>query len=541
MKKFSRVSDEWKAAVFGDEPQLEIRALIVADGDLSFNRDRPGFSLTRFRDVLSNTASAWETIKVITAHRSPDLNTRADLPNFKFDQPGDGLHITRYDQVWLFGYLGEEPTLGLTQAELEAITEFMNQGGGVFATGDHEDLGCAMCGNIPRVRRMRRWHFKRGLTRGELPAPGRNESTRIDTLREGTEPGFEPADQEDAVPQEIRPKFFINENRTASEPHELLATRGFAITVLPDHMHEGECVSAAEIMCRAKEDEEVAKDFPLRPETGEPVWPETVAIASSAGGAFFPVVGILPVDPRSYIVISAYDGHLVEHTDAKERVSKLGRVVVDASFHHFADVNLDGFIENDVPKREFEIFTQYYRNILNYLLPPDKQRLYFLHMLRALRFSPQLLEELQNLSPNDWGHVVYTGTLVKRVISENFSSAHARRCALTMLSALKPEARDIRVYLEDLIDLWRPRRREPEDSLFFLNSEAILISVIGQAMLGSALSLPASEMSLAINQADNKGLQTFAAENLHQGVRQLQERVGRLGKQLETIFEDFMN
>jgi hypothetical protein len=31
------------------------------------------------------------------------------------------------------------------------------QGGGLFATGDHEDLGAGMCARIPRVRSMRYW------------------------------------------------------------------------------------------------------------------------------------------------------------------------------------------------------------------------------------------------------------------------------------------------------------------------------------------------------------------------------------------------
>lgn len=66
MKKFSRVSHEWKEAVFGEEQSL-IKVLVVADGDLSFTHDPTGFSLTRFCEVLRNSSSRWETIEVITA------------------------------------------------------------------------------------------------------------------------------------------------------------------------------------------------------------------------------------------------------------------------------------------------------------------------------------------------------------------------------------------------------------------------------------------------------------------------------------------
>jgi hypothetical protein len=40
---------------------------------------------------------------------------------------------------------------------MQAILNFMNSGGGVFATGDHYKLGACLCGAIPRVRSMRKW------------------------------------------------------------------------------------------------------------------------------------------------------------------------------------------------------------------------------------------------------------------------------------------------------------------------------------------------------------------------------------------------
>lgn len=528
---FSRVSKEWKEAVFAAEEQLEINILVVADGKVTFNDNSEGFSLTMFCEVLGKTTSPWETVIVTTAHRAPDTEiTGAQKPGFKFDEIKDGVPVFSsdiYDELWLFGDDGEDPKLAITESESKAITKFMDEGGGVFATGDHEDLGSAMCGDIPRVRRMRRWHFKKKSTRDDIPAPSRNESTRIDTLREGIDPGFQGSDEEkDAFPQEIRPKFFVNETSTAAEPHEILAKGKFAITILPDHMHEGECVSPREIQKKACKDEEIRKEFPVR-SNGEPVWPQVVAVASSAGGAFVPRERILPVDPRCYIVISAYDGHLVN----------LGRVVVDASFHHFVNYNLSGFIKHNRPTEEFEIFAQYYRNTLHYLLPPKKQQLYFLHLLRALRFSPPLLEDLQNLSHDDWKHVVYAGTLTKQVISDNFSPAHARRCALAMIPLVNP---NLRTYLEDMIDLWQEKNKTAY-SLFFLNSDAILIVLLGQGILGLASKLPSYdyEVRRRLNQLkeEGKSLHVLVAEDLKRGATQLQERLGEFGRHLERISE----
>lgn len=534
MNRFSRFSTEWKEAVFGKE-QLPVRVLVVADGGVNFIA--ADFGLTRFVTALQKSAAPGEIVEVTTAHRSGDEINGAQLKEFKFDKVENGvpiLHITRFEQVWLFGHLGECPKDAITPSELQVITDFMNNGGGVFATGDHADLGAAMCGNVPRVRKMRRWHVK-NLSPDERPAPSRNDSTRLDTLREGIDPGFKPDDQRDDVPQEIRPKFFFNETKGTVQPHDLLATETFAISILPDHMHEGECVSADELQKRMDKDEEIKKDFPERLGTTEPVWPDVVAIATSAAGTFEPRDKMFPVDPRSFIIISAYDGHEVEVRD-KSGTHKLGRVVVDASFHHFVNVNLKGFFDDcDVPKKEFELFARYYRNILHYLLPPDKQRAYFLQLLRALRFSAPLLEDIQNLSADNWQDVIYAGTIANRVISDNFSPAHARRCALVMISDLKP---DVRAHLEEVIDLWQPRN-EVDDSLFFLNSESVVIAVLGRAILGvdSSRRENHDEVSHAPIKLEAEGerLESIVAKNLHQGVTQLQQRLGRLAQHLERF------
>ncbi len=539
MKKFFRVSQEWKEAVFGGE-QLPIRVLVVADGLVNFDPD-DDFGLTRLVAALEKSGSPGEIITVTTAHRSCKATTSAKLKEFKFDKVENGrpiLHITNFEQVWLFGHLGECPQHAITSSELQVISDFMNDGGGVFATGDHEDLGAAMCGNVPRVRKMRRWHVS-NLKPNETPAPSRNDSDRIDTLREGIEPGFEPEDQEDAVPQEIRPKFFFNQTSSTVQPHPLLATEEFAISILPDHMHEGECVGADELEKRMADDPEIEKDFPVGKGTEKRLWPDVVAIATSAAGTLDLQEKILPVDPRSYIVISAYDGHEVEVED-ESGGHKLGRVVVDASFHHFVNINLEGFIDRCVPKREFEIFARYFGNILHYLLPPDKERIAFLHLLRALRFKAPLMEDIQNLSADDWADVIYAGTIANKIISDNFSPAHARRCALAMISDLKP---DLRAHLHEAIDLWQPRD-EADDSLFFLNSESLVIAILGQAILRLVPSLPPihHEVGHALPTVRTKGdaPQTVAAREFQQGMTQLQQRIGRLAKHLER-FSNFTN
>ena len=47
--------------------------------------------------------------------------------------------------------------LVMGDAEKAAIDGWMDQGGGVFATGDHDYLGATMCQRIARVGAMRKW------------------------------------------------------------------------------------------------------------------------------------------------------------------------------------------------------------------------------------------------------------------------------------------------------------------------------------------------------------------------------------------------
>ena len=119
----------------------------------------------------------------------------------------------------------------------------MNNGGGLFATGDHGVLGKVMCGNIPRVQDMRYWdNFPNssnddnevsmgGKKRNDTnqPPPGQTSSKDFDH-------------QADDIPQNIAVRTFGN----GAMAHPLLSINtniraSGIIDVMPDHPHEGEC------------------------------------------------------------------------------------------------------------------------------------------------------------------------------------------------------------------------------------------------------------------------------------------------------------
>lgn len=237
------------AALFKNR-QTIIRILIVADGSIRFVFTKgdifAGFSLTELieKSLLPSVLASAE-LRITKAHRSENEKANVDLPGFKFDDPNHPL--SEYEQIWLFGMEREkiddkQNPYTLADSEVRALTNFMNKGGGVFATGDHEDLGAALCGRVPRVSSMRKWFYS-GRTPPEQ-APGVDNEKRIDTLREGLDIGFALADQEDAVPQEIHPR--LTKDGAQWKAHYLLCRGETFVKVLPDHMHEGECVLPTE-------------------------------------------------------------------------------------------------------------------------------------------------------------------------------------------------------------------------------------------------------------------------------------------------------
>jgi hypothetical protein len=471
--------------------KTQVRVLVVADGLIGFVSSLTGFGLTELIDnTLMKSAMPWEELEVVKAHRrGPVLGALgvpgAHLPSFRFDAPPAGFSLDSFDQIWLFGQAsegGEKGSLPLEPAELSALADFMNRGGGVFATGDHDTLGAALCGNVPRVRSMRKW-----VTQSEPPPP-RNGLTRIDTLREGFTQGFMEADQSDSVPQEIHPIFRLNKTDDGSQPHDLLKNGDLAITVLPDHMHEGECVIPDKL------DEELTlsdgtpyKEYPpAHDDPTQRLAPDLVAMSVSASGS---IVGARaaapPLAPRLFKTIVAYDGHRARKAADKYEKDRVGRVVVDSSFHHFLDINLKGICGNrDSPTRDCLAIKRYFRNILLWLLPPEKQASYYMNMLRMVRNLSPLVEVIRPVKDPTWPELLFAGQATHQAISEKFSRADAVRCALVAASTLSEE---LRTAAEEFLDPWRT---EPETTLdpkrMFINADLLLKIILGGAMLGIA-------------------------------------------------------
>jgi len=198
----------------------------------------------------------------------------------------------------------------------------MQDGGGVFATGDHSVLGQRIGGQLPRVKRMRYWD------QPDVPTP--NMPDRLTTNHPGADNQYSFGDQSDATPQRLYPKYYYDpltpNNFALSKPHYLLQhPTKLIIEVFPDHPHEGECVEPSSLTTTFSLDGNTLDEFPESVPGTRPA-PEIIAKSMSAGGGF---TGKHPVSPREFGAICAYDGH-----DAD-----VGRIVTDATWHHFININ----------------------------------------------------------------------------------------------------------------------------------------------------------------------------------------------------------
>lgn len=519
--------------IFNKDKKTRVRILIVADGAIGFDDREFGLSELINKALLPNAYPS-EELEIITAHRS-SKDTSANIPGFRFDvtpRSTYGRPFTRefYEQVWLFGSKGVKSDDGVRdESERKALMDFMNDGGGVFATGDHQDLGAGLCYEVPRVQHMRKWLHLDDVP-PHLKAPGVSDETRVDTLREGFDTGFQFNDQSDRVPKQIYPKFRVINSFSVPQPHPLLGYRDSAIRVLPDHMHEGECIVPTELDKKTvKFGDDVYDEFPPIHDMEARLAPDVVAVSTSVGGFLTDTINIFPADPRCYNVIVAYEGDLVDRVVNKQRLGKgVGRVVVDSSFHHFLNVNLNGTGSSDPfkrgfydsfgrPTRDYFAVQHYYRNLVTWLNPRDARTRHYANLLLAVRYMSPLIEEIRPIEDPSPSDKICVGALTRRAITERFSQAEAAQCTMAAVNLLSEKVGDM---LAPFINPWLPSELHEEDLTLLFNAETISAFCLGCAMLNLASSLPeapdeAAESLERMESQEGKRLEDLIVEDRH--------------------------
>lgn len=374
------------------------RILMVTDGSLNFGA--AGFGLSEFVGIITGAGHT-----VATAHRN-GTNPKTIPGSFNFATATTPVTPANYDQIWLFGF----NTTVLPAAQQTTIAQFMENGGGVFATGDHETIGAGMGNNIPRVRKMRNW----------ATIPMVNPSRHDTVVHPGVDGIKQFDDQADHFPQQIFPVFFSNggpDNVASSwSVHPVLRHPSGAVDYLPDHPHESECLAPVPIAGNFAGVEE----WPTPTGGGPRIRPQVVAKSISAG-RFITDSLKPPVSPRCFGAISTYDG------DA----AGVGRIVCDATWHHFVNINLNGSgaapDTTGVPRAglyvggmatpEYLKIKRYYLNTVRWLAPIGRRLCWPFLVAAATRFDYEV-EELQLPEPHPcpWNRLIRIGTVVEEAL-----------------------------------------------------------------------------------------------------------------------------
>lgn len=349
-----------------------VKILMVVDKTIRTIESSGGFGIGRVSRLIDGLSRGCTSFSVDTARRNPFSSTLGHpqdaghiSTSFRFDDMSDGKPVIEdYDQIWMFGFHSEGQGPVVTPSELKVLTEWMEDGGGVFATGDHEDLGASMCSGIPRLREMRRWTFADDVP----PIGGVN---RLDTNRPENHNeaiGVVPmafSHEQDTTPQKIFWKDFAP-GLFVSQPHEVLCHPQLGpIDVMPDHPHEGRVKDISEVNLGRNYDfggGVSGDDFPSS--GGDQPQPTVIADGETfpAPPSDKPYKG--DADHFVFPMISVYDGR---------SVGIKGRIATDSTWHHWFDLNIYE-LEHAPDNTAWKKISRYFENLAVWLSPPGRFR-----------------------------------------------------------------------------------------------------------------------------------------------------------------------
>lgn len=546
------------------------------------------FNLGEFVHCLQNTNWLGFNVELTKAHRA-DAGTGgmneaalkadrgADVVGFRFNQPftvnGQSRTLADYDMALFFAINPSNPDTALAP-EAEAIAQFMENGGGFFATGDHANLGAELCGLIPRVRSMRRWWYPSAGPNGEPIAPTPMGATRHDTTRSGPDNVTNFEDQSDDVAQEITPLLYgagltVKGGYPANKylPHPLLCSPDGRVTWLPDHMHEGWCEVPANLAARtftigAASVREYPDYIPDNAPAGyvpEALAPEVVATGKVLPGVTSPALdpvhvgGTDPAQGKTFGVVGAWDGH---------RVGK-GRVVVDSTWHHFFDINLSGdrYLEdnslpqnqqqklsgfyvldsdgNRGPNESYQMIMWYYRNIVYWLIPAARHQTLWWQALYEIVRRPQLSEELGMMTEPSafkalrFDQYFYFGQLAEKY----FNQALGHCASYTIHRYLYKPKIPWWEWIQEFVDIWDPVKNVRVNEVLRREQWLGAMGVAPRPEIAATLALGAAVVAVAsvrlqLAKSASPGRVLEAVQAVWPAT--LNHAVGEFGRQLRT-------
>jgi hypothetical protein len=450
--------------------RCNVNVLIVCDGGLNYGTD--GFGLSEFLTTFNQLeVTTWVDYRVTLAHRGTIINSPnpvvvKHISDFNFI---NSVKLNDFDQIWLFGI---NSFGSISPAEKNAIAAYMDGGGGLFATGDHGSLGSAMCGDIIRVRDMRYWNDTPNSSNdtNEVSMEGRRRNdTNRPAAGDATSVWFD--NQSDEIPQTIGVRTF-----GSGIPHQLLSISktlrpSGIIDIMPDHPHEGEC----------------------KPETsftvnGVTIPTQNIATSFVLGGSKIggPCgVGKALTDPHCFPSISVWDGS----------PANVGRIVVDSTWHHFININLNGIdsnidrpgIQKGLNLSDFIAIRQYYMNISTWMTRRKSMHCWKRFIIFDLFVNSQLIEAslnnpAQSIREIPLADLNSIGALSEEILASKYNPVFARTFLLDLLEDYNKE-------FSRALDIWKPNieikgtKNEDDYHQNWLNLDLLLWTSIGAGFI----------------------------------------------------------
>lgn len=272
--------------------------------------------------------------------------------------------LSDFDELWVFSFdLRDNPELMFDEGEVNDLLAWMKTGG-VMVTGDHSQpnsndrcsavvsheafraLGFTLGSRLPRARQLRVWT---GPPTACTDDDARPEDS--DTYNTQVPGGCHSDLNELCLQHDEKPQCLED---MPSPPHFLFIydydEHGQPVPIkwFPDHAHVGFVVEA--------------------PDVFDDTWPPRPPLPQAVAK------GLDKRNQRVYNLVVAYDGDQAKDDDNQG----VGRIVSDASFHHYINLNLKGLPERDAcnnptPRTPLDQIAQYYGN-LAYWLAPKKLR-----------------------------------------------------------------------------------------------------------------------------------------------------------------------
>lgn len=499
------------------------RILIVTDTFQSFDPGK-NTGLTELIRVLEGSGD-------VPAAVPATVTKVSKATGFNFSTASPAVTTANYDQVWLFGFASGVPSSDAN--EIKALAQFMESGGGVFATGDHSTIGQPLCGALPRIRKMREW--------AAVPMSG---PMRIDTINH---PGINgithDTDQSDPFPQTMYPLL-----DASSAPHPLLRSPAGAINVLPDHPHESECY--------APRGANLVGSFPPAPIAGLTPFTEFPTVGGLEHGPQLVAISMSaslnvtkgPVNPRCFGAISAYDGHLANK----------GRVVCDSTWHHFVNMNLNGAdypgdgLREGTPLEANAAYKQiqrYYANIADYLTPKNRKWCFIFDRIVVELFEYPIWEEIVTLPelpplfPDfpEWPRAIELGKLVKTSLTEKYGKGSFDRLVEDMLDVAET-GEGVRFALNNNLRLLASQHKERSTKQYDdpVGIEELKLGLIGRVFLALKAQLPDNPEELPksaerLHESGAKLLGKIVAEGLAEGIKYREMSYQRDLKLIRTL------